>query len=41
MHTNVIVVCPKDCGKEDSALIYGSVLYKDDSSICRAAIHSG
>lgn len=22
-------------------MVYGSILYRDDSSICRAAIHSG
>jgi hypothetical protein len=34
-------MCPKNCGKEKEFKVWGTALYRDDSSICRAAIHAG
>jgi len=41
LHSSVMAVCPKNCAKEVQLSIYGSALYRDDSSVCRAAIHAG
>lgn len=41
LHSNMAAVCPKECADKVEFNIYGSTLYRDDSSICRAAVHSG
>jgi len=33
--------CPLDCNFSPNLQIYGSLIYKGDSSICKSAIHSG
>ncbi|XP_068098659.1 cysteine-rich secretory protein LCCL domain-containing 2-like [Hyperolius riggenbachi] len=38
--SNPVVQCPADCLLNGSA-VWGTGVYKDDSSICRAAIHEG
>jgi len=38
--TNLRMVCPRNCS-QDKSPIYGSGIFTDNSSICRAAIHSG
>lgn len=38
--SNIRMICPSDCAKE-KAPVYGSGMYTDNSSVCRAAIHSG
>jgi hypothetical protein len=35
------VNCPSDCAKIKSAKVFGSDIYTDNSSICRAAVHAG
>ena len=40
LNTNLRLVCPKYCSA-DSSPIYGSGMYTDNSSICKAAIHAG
>ena len=40
LYTNLRLECPRNCASE-SFPIYGSGLYTDNSSICKAAIHSG
>jgi hypothetical protein len=40
LNSQVKVICPKNC-KKHKGRVWGSMSYKDDSSICRAAIHSG
>ncbi|CRG94563.1 LCCL domain-containing protein, putative [Plasmodium gallinaceum] len=43
INTNIVVLCPVGCDNEkfQNAAIYGSKgVYSDNSSICRAAIHS-
>ena len=35
------VKCPAHCKKESKQIIFGTILYTLDSSICRSAIHSG
>lgn len=35
------VNCPSDCANVKSAKVFGSDVYTDNSSICRAAVHSG
>ena len=40
LNSKVKVICPKNCHKENQR-VWGSLMYKDDSSICKAAIHSG
>ena len=39
-YTNLRVVCPKNCAS-DKSQIFGNSIYTDNSSICKAAIHSG
>jgi len=38
--SNLRMICPSYCSKE-KAPVYGTGVYTDNSSICRAAIHSG
>jgi len=38
--SNLRMICPSDCSKEKVA-VYGTGIYTDNSSVCRAAIHSG
>jgi len=40
LYSNVKAFCPENCGNRKKD-IWGSYLYRDDSSICRAAIHAG
>jgi hypothetical protein len=40
LYSNLRFVCPKGCST-DPTLIYGSGLYTDNSSICKAAVHAG
>ena len=40
IYTNLRLVCPKGCALDPSP-IYGSGVYTDNSSICKAAIHAG
>ncbi|XP_078601177.1 discoidin, CUB and LCCL domain-containing protein 2-like [Branchiostoma floridae x Branchiostoma japonicum] len=35
------VTCPADCSDQYSARVWGTGIYRSDSSICRAAIHDG
>lgn len=35
------VDCPKGCGKAVGGSVIGSMIYNDESSICKAAIHAG
>ena len=37
----VKVLCPAFCAEKSESKIYGNEIYSDNSSICRAAIHSG
>ena len=38
--SNLRMICPSDCAKVKAG-VYGSGIYTDNSSLCRAAIHSG
>jgi hypothetical protein len=38
---NLRLVCPSNCDSLSTAPVYGSGLYSDNSSVCRAAIHAG
>lgn len=38
--SNLRMICPSDCSKI-KAPVYGTGVYTDNSSVCRAAIHSG
>jgi hypothetical protein len=40
-NTNIKVKCPSGCLTVASARVWGVEMFKDDSSICRAAIHNG
>ena len=40
-NTKVKVVCPSGCRRFNQNKVWGKGVYKDDSSICRAAIHQG
>lgn len=33
--------CPKNCAKHPEGNVFGSLIYSDDSSVCKAAIHAG
>lgn len=35
------VECPKNCAKADGGSVIGAMIYNDESSICKAAIHAG
>ncbi len=37
----IAFLCPRNCANNYSSLVYGSDVYTDNSSICKAAIHSG
>jgi len=37
----ISVLCPRNCSKFYNSLVYGTDIYTDNSSICRASIHSG
>lgn len=39
--SNFRVLCPSNCAKENSFKVYGTDIYTDNSSVCRAAVHSG
>ena len=39
--TNIKVVCPAGCLNTGTGKIYGTEIFTDDSSICKAAIHNG
>ena len=41
LNTNIKVQCPQGCQTSEKGRVWGSTLYKDDSSVCKAAIHSG
>ena len=41
LNSNIMVVCPKECADKEHFKVWGSLLYKDDSSVCRAAVHAG
>ena len=41
LNSKVKVICPKNCQLKSEYQVWGSMMYKDDSSVCRAAIHSG
>jgi hypothetical protein len=41
LHSSISVVCPKNCAKMKEFKVWGSMLYRDDSSICRASVHAG
>ena len=38
--SNIRMICPEECASS-KALVYGTKIYTDNSSICKAAIHSG
>jgi len=40
LFSHIKFVCPRDCSL-DKTSVYGTDIYTDNSSICRAAIHSG
>ena len=40
-NTKIKVICPAGCEKLHQNKVWGKGVYKDDSSICRAAIHQG
>jgi hypothetical protein len=40
INTNLRLVCPAGCAS-DTSPIYGTGIYTDNSSICKAALHSG
>ncbi|MFM7858600.1 MAG: LCCL domain-containing protein, partial [Flammeovirgaceae bacterium] len=40
LFTNLRVICPRNCGSSSSQ-VFGNGIYTDNSSICKAAIHSG
>lgn len=35
------VECSKNCAKYEGGQVIGSMIYMDDSSVCKAAIHAG
>jgi hypothetical protein len=35
------VKCPRNCIKNPLGNVIGTMIYTDDSSICKSAIHSG
>ena len=39
--TNIKVKCPAQCGTKGKGKVWGSNIFKDDSSICKAGIHAG
>ena len=41
LNSKVKVMCPKNCHLKVDFKVWGSMMYKDDSSVCRAAIHAG
>ena len=40
IYTNLRLICPRSCSSDKSP-IYGTGIYTDNSSICKAALHSG
>jgi len=41
LFSNLRLYCPSGCGAETTASVYGTDIYTDNSSVCRAAIHAG
>ena len=41
INTNVKVICPGGCINTGTTKIYGTEVFSDDSSVCKAAIHNG
>merc|ERR1712096_508574 len=39
-NTCIKVMCPKGCAQEKKHVVTGTSLFKDDSAICRAAVHA-
>jgi len=35
------IQCPKGCGKLETGTVIGSMIYVDESSVCKSAVHSG
>jgi len=35
------VECPRGCGKSDQGTVIGTMIYVDESNVCKAAVHSG
>lgn len=35
------VECPRGCGKLQTGTVIGSMIYVDESSVCKSAVHSG
>lgn len=35
------IKCPRSCLKNPLGNVIGTMIYTDDSSVCKAAIHSG
>lgn len=35
------VQCPRNCADQEGGAVIGSMIYNDESSICKAAIHAG
>lgn len=40
-YTSLKMVCPRNCMNYEKGYVYGSDIYSDNSSVCRAGIHSG
>jgi len=38
---SAIVICKKDCTNVKSVSVWGSIQYSEDSSVCKAMMHSG
>lgn len=35
------VECPRGCGEMDTGSVIGSMIYVDESAVCKAAVHAG
>lgn len=35
------VECPRGCGKLDTGSVIGSMIYVDESAVCKSAVHAG
>lgn len=41
VNTNLKVICPSGCSNRGSGKVFGTSVFRDDSLVCKAAIHNG
>jgi len=39
LNSNILVVCPPGCGADTTLPLYGTSIYLDNSSVCKAGLH--